>query len=81
MARVFTNAFIHCETAAALALKSAWTSCAALIKVLVPPPRTHSIGAALVPSVSRADELALPISISLGADAPFPHGAALECVL
>src|SRR3954467_11445706 len=30
------------------ALMSAWTSCAALIRALIPPPCTHSAGAALV---------------------------------
>ena len=70
-ARVITNAFMHSERAAASALKSAWTSYAALIKVLDPPPRTHFVGAALVASASGADELAFPISIGLGADATF----------
>ena len=71
VARVFMNDFMHCERVAALALKSAWTSCAALIKALVPPPCTHSTGAALVASASVANELALPTSIGLGADAAF----------
>ena len=48
-----------------------WTSRSAWFSGPVPPPRTHPMGAALVPSASGIVELAVPVSKGRGAEVAF----------